>query len=124
MGLFGGSSKSKSTQNVTDNSITADLSSGDLGGSKNNIIAGGNVTYAGLSEDLANSLFGSIKDMYSTTYDFVSDAISSERRQTDNTVSAVSSAYNTGKSTWDSLQPFAIYALIAVVIVSYFRGGK
>lgn len=63
MGLFSSSSKSSSKTYVTDYStnISADFSSGELGsGAKNNIVATGDVYYAGMSEDLASNFMDSV----------------------------------------------------------------
>ena len=63
MGLFSSSSKSSSKTYVTDYStnISADFSSGELGsGAKNNIVATGDVYYAGMSEDLAGNFMDSV----------------------------------------------------------------
>ena len=83
MGLFSSKSSSKSSTSYTDNSLNlyADLSSGDLGGSDNNTIAGGSIIYdtnynmTGISEDLASKIFGTVTDIFNTSLNWVGDAI-------------------------------------------------
>ena len=76
MGLFSSSSKSSSKTYVSDYSknISADFSSGELGsGAKNNIVATGDVYYAGMSDDLAgkfmDSVTGSVNNVLNAGYD-------------------------------------------------------
>lgn len=63
MGLFSSKSSSRSTTNYYDYSrnMSVDLSSGELGGgSDNNIVATGDVYYAGMSDNLANNFLNAV----------------------------------------------------------------
>lgn len=72
MGLFSSSSKSSSTTNVYDQSqnFAIDFGGGELGGgSDKNMVAGGNITVDGLSEDTANALISAITQTNNTFVD-------------------------------------------------------
>ena len=135
MGLFSSKSSSSSTTSYADNSMnmSVDLSSGDLGaGAADNFVAGGDVYYAGLSEDLASQVFGTISKAFEKSLDWVSDAIGTNQKQTAEFVtSAVNSnaqqlqaAYNSEQATISSLKTYAFYAFMAWAFWVYFAGSK
>lgn len=81
MGLFSSKSKSTSTTNVYDQSqnFAIDFGGGELGGgSDKNMIAGGNITVDGFSEETANALISAITQTNNTfvdgSLDFVNEA--------------------------------------------------
>ena len=112
----------------TDNStkINADLSGGDLSaGASKNMIAGGNITVDGLSEDLASQIFGVVKYAYDSATNFVESAIGQADNRTQAQVNLVAEnlkeVYSGEKSTLESLKSYAVYGLLAFVAWAYFR---
>lgn len=158
MGLFSSKSKSSSSSKTTytDNSkkINVDLSKGDslAGGAGENqtIVAGGNVTYNGMSDSLAKSIFGTltntVKQTFETSLNWVSDAIGKQNEETKQylkdqsetvdqfmetqraantqTVQALQMAYNSEQATITSLKSYALYGMIAFVAWAYFGRRK
>ena len=147
MGLFGGSSKSssKSTTTYTDNSrnLNVDLSKGDTlaggGGDSQTMVAGGNLNYQynydGMSEDLAEKIFGVMTNTFKTSLDWVSNAIGKTNTQTEKTLdfvqntvssnnqqltSSLAQAYNSEQATISSMKTYAFYGLLAFVAWAYF----
>ncbi len=85
MGLFSSSSKSSSTTNLNDNSqnFAIDFGGGELGGgSDKNMIAGGNITVDGLSEDTANALISAITQTNNTFVDGSLDLMAENNKAT------------------------------------------
>lgn len=111
----------------TDNSINADLSSsGDLSqGANRNVIAGGNVTYTGLTDELAKEVISAVEDAYSGATNFIQSAIGQADNRTQSQVEFVASslkeAYSSEKNTLESLKSYAVYGLLAFVAWAYFR---
>ena len=138
MGLFSSKSKSVASTSYSDSStnMSVDFSTGDLSsGSDKNIIAGGNINYAGLSEDLASQVFGTVTDAFKTSLNWVSDAIGATQDQTKSTLEFVQqnnaqtsaqlqAAYNSEQATLSSLKTYAFYGLLAWVTWVYFKGAK
>ena len=111
----------------TDNSINADLSSsGDLSqGANRNVIAGGNVTYTGLTDELAKQVIEAVQGAYNGATNFVQSAIGQADNRTQSQVEFVASslkeAYSSEKNTLESLKSYAVYGLLAFVAWAYFR---
>lgn len=127
MGLFSSKSSSKSSTSYTDNSrnISVDLSSGDLSSSGGkNIIAGGDVKIDGLSEDLANQIFGVMDETYKTAADWVTKAVGTVNTQNEKTVAAIQQAYNSETATLSSFKSYAMYALFGFVAWAYLTKGR
>lgn len=131
MGLFSSKSSSKSSTSYTDNSINmdVDLSGGDLSsGATKNIVAGGNVTVDGLSEDLASQIFGVVKDAYNGATDWVTKALGDQQQtlltSQSETVKSLQTAYNSEQATISSFKTYALYALIGFVAWAYFGRKK
>lgn len=85
MGLFSSKSKSTSTTNVYDQSqnFAIDFGGGELGGgSDKNMIAGGNITVDGLSEDTANALISAITQTNNTFVDGSLDLMAENNKAT------------------------------------------
>lgn len=113
--------------------LQVDLSSGDLSsGANRNIVAGGNVSYQGLTDELANNVIGAVKDAYTGATNFIKDAIAQADNRTESTVESmtknfenatqsIKEAYSSEKSTLESFKSYAIYGLIAFVAWAYFR---
>lgn len=106
--------------------MNVDLSGGDLAtGANRNIVAGGNVTYQGLTDELANQVIGAVKDAYSGASNFIQSAIGHADNRTQNQVEFVASslkeAYSSEKSTLESLKSYAIYAVIGLVAWAYLK---
>lgn len=141
MGLFGGSSKSSSKTSYTDNSsnLSVDLSSGDLGGSDNNIVSQGNVNIdnrvTGITENLAKQIFGVMSDTFNSSLNWVERAIGKTNEQTQQTLGYVQNsitksnqaltqsletAYNSEQATISSMKTYAFYGLLAFVAWAYF----
>ena len=123
MGLFSSKSKSSSTTSYTDNStnMEVDLSSGDLSaGATKNIVAGGNVTIDGLSEDLASQIFGVVQNAYNEAADWVTTALGETNDNNEKNILALQTAYNSEQATISSFKTYALYALIGFVAWAYF----
>lgn len=123
MGLFSSKSKSSSTTSYTDNStnMEVDLSSGDLSaGATKNIVAGGNVTIDGLSEDLASEIFGVVQNAYDNAADWVTKALGETNDNNEKNILALQTAYNSEQATISSFKTYALYALIGFVAWAYF----
>lgn len=124
MGLFSSKSKSSSTTSYTDNStnMEVDLSSGDLSaGATKNIVAGGNVTIDGLSEDLASQIFGVVQNAYNEAADWVTTALGETNDNNEKNILALQTAYNSEQATISSFKTYALYALIGFVAWAYFE---
>ncbi len=131
MGLVSSKSKSSSSTSYTDNSINmdVDLSGGDLSsGATKNIVAGGNVTVDGLSEDLASQIFGVVQDAYNVATDWVTKALGDQQQtlltSQSETVKSLQTAYNSEQATISSFKTYALYALIGFVAWAYFGRKK
>lgn len=123
MGLFSSKSKSSSTTSYTDNStnMEVDLSGGDLStGATKNIVAGGNVTIDGLSEDLASQIFGVVQNAYDSAADWVTTALGQTNDNNEKNIVALQTAYNSEQATISSFKTYALYALIGFVAWAYF----
>lgn len=110
----------------TDKSINADLSSGDLSsGANRNIIAGGSVSYQGLTDELAGQVIGAVQDAYTGATNFIQSAIGQADNRAQNQVEIVASslkeAYSSEKSTLESLKSYAIYAVIGLIAWAYLK---
>lgn len=105
--------------------MEVDLSGGDLStGATKNIVAGGNVSIDGLSEDMASQIFGVIQGAYQGAADWVNNAIGTTNANNAKTVAAIQQAYNSEQATASSLKTFALYALVGFVAWAYFGKGK
>lgn len=123
MGLFSSKSKSTSTTSYTDKStnLQVDLSGGDLStGATKNIVAGGNVTIDGLSEDLASQIFGVVQDAYNSASNWVTTALGQTNDNNEKNIVALQTAYNSEQATISSFKTYALYALIGFVAWAYF----
>lgn len=152
MGIFSSKSKSSSTTNYTDSSqnISADFSTGSLGGApSNNIVATGDVYYAGMSDDLATNFLtavnsstdmlidGSVKfvdnsidltkevlnqgnALFNDTFQWIQQTISGVAQQTDRVTSALSQAYNSEQATHSAFKTYALYGLAGFLAWVYF----
>lgn len=106
--------------------LNADLSSGDLSsGANRNIVAGGSVTYKGLTDELAGQIISAVQDAYTGATNFIQSAIGKADNRTQSQVELVASslkeAYSSEKNTLESLKSYAIYAVIASIAWAYFR---
>lgn len=133
MGLFSSKSKSvsQSSTSYTDNSrnINVDLSSGDLASSGGkNIVAGGDVNVAGLSDDLATEIFGRIENAWTGAAEWVSVALNDQRnvlqKSNSDTVQALQAAYNSEQATITGFKSYALYALFGFVAWAYLTKGR
>ena len=149
MGLFSSKSKSSSTTNYTDNSrnLSVDLSTGELGGgSDNNIVATGDVFYAGMSDNLANNFLNAVNTstdklidgsidltkevldqgnaLFNDTFKWIQDTIGGVAQQTDRITSALSNAYNSEQATHSAFKTYALYGLAGFVAYIYFVKRK
>lgn len=125
MGLFGGSSKSSSKTYYTDNStnVSADLSSGDLGGgATDNIIAGGDVYQEGISEDLFATVFDKVNASYDKALNWVSNSIGTQQANVNQVTQALTNAYNSEQATISSFKTYALYGLVGFISWAYFKG--
>lgn len=151
MGLFSSKSKSTSTTNFYDYSknMNVDLSSGDVGGSDNNIISAGDVYYAGMSEELAKLYFNALNQttnsfidgslelvdnsvdltkkvldegnkLFNDTFGWIQETIGSSQQQTAQVTSALTNAYNSEQATFSQFKTFALYGLLGFVAWAYF----
>lgn len=123
MGLFSSKSKSSSSTSYTDNStnMEVDLSGGDLStGATKNIVAGGNVTIDGLSEDLASQIFGVVQTAYDSASNWVTTALGQTNDNNEKNIIALQTAYNSEQATISSFKTYALYALIGFVAWAYF----
>ena len=150
MGLFSSKSKSSSSTSYSDNStntnLQVDLSGGDLSsGASKNIVSGGDIYYAGLSEDLASQVFGVVADTFNSSLDWVDKAIKQNNTQTQKTLdfldsaitksnstltsnlqsstqqltASLAQAYNSEQATITSFKTYALYALIGFIAWAY-----
>ena len=124
MGLFSSKSKSVSTSTTkyedTSTNISVDLSTGDLAtGGGRNVVAGGDVVFEGISEDLAAQIFGVIQDAYSGATDWVTNALAQQSQANDKAVAALQTAYNSEQATISSFKSYALYALFGWVAWVY-----
>lgn len=106
--------------------MNVDLSSGDLSsGANRNIVAGGDVSYQGLTDELASQVIGAVKDAYTGATNFVKSAIGQADNRAQNQVEIVASslkeAYSSEKSTLESLKSYAIYAVIGLIAWAYLK---
>lgn len=106
--------------------MNVDLSSGDLSsGANRNIVAGGDVSYQGLTDELASKVIGAVKDAYSGASNFIQSAIGQADNRTQNQVELVASslkeAYSSEKSTLESLKSYAVYAVIGLIAWAYLK---
>lgn len=139
MGLFSSSSKSSSKTYYTDNSknISADFSTGELGGegARNNIVATGDVYYAGMSDDLATEFMTQVNagadrvvdaglQLYNDTFGWVQETIGSVAQQTDRVTSALANAYNSEQATHSAFKTYALYGLAGFIAWVYFVKRK
>lgn len=129
MGLFSSKSKSvsQSTTSYADYSrnINVDLSSGDLASSGGkNIVAGGDVNIDGLSEDLAQQIFGVMDNTYKTAAEWVTKAVGTVNTQNEKTVAAIQQAYNSETATLTGFKSYAMYALFGFVAWAYLTKGR
>lgn len=150
MGLFSSSSKSSSKTYYTDNSknISADFSTGELGGegARNNIVATGDVYYAGMSDDLATNFLNAVNtsantivdgsleltntvldagnQLFNDMFDWVQETIGSVAQQTDRVTSALANAYNSEQATHSAFKTYALYGLIGFLGWAYFVKRK
>lgn len=127
MGLFSSKSSSKSSTSYTDTSrnINVDLSSGDLASSGGkNIVAGGDVNIDGLSEDLAQQIFGVMDNTYKTAAEWVTKAVGTVNTQNEKTVAAIQQAYNSETATLSGFKSYAMYALFGFVAWAYLTKGR
>ena len=149
MGIFSSKSKSSSTTNYYDNSrnLSVDLSSGELGGgSDNNIIATGDVYYAGMSEDIAQNFLNAVNTstdklidgsidltkivleegntLFNDTFKWIQDTIGGVAQQTDRITSALSNAYNSEQATHSAFKTYALYGLAGFIAYIYFVKRK
>lgn len=149
MGLFSSKSKSSSTTNYTDNSrnLSVDLSSGELGaGSDNNIVATGDVYYAGLSDNLAttflkevnnsadslidggldmtNQILEASNQLFNDTFKWIQNTIGSAQAQTELVSSQLAQAYNSEQATHSAIKTYALYGLIGFLGYIYFVKRK
>lgn len=127
MGLFSSKSKSSSSTSYVDNStnMQVDLSGGDLStGASKNIIAGGNISIDGLSEDLASQIFGVVQGAYDGATNWVTEALYNQKEALQSThtetVNALQNAYNSEQATISSFKTYALYGLIGFVAWAYF----
>ena len=139
MGLFSSKSKSssKSTTTYTDNSrnLNVDMSSGDSiaggGGGGQTMVAGGDINYNGLSDNLASQIFGVMSDTFKTSLDWVSNAIGKSNEQNEKNLeyvrlnnqqaaASLSQAYNSEQATISGMKTYALYGLLAFVAWAYF----
>ena len=149
MGIFSSKSKSSSTTNYYDNSrnLSVDLSSGELGGgSDNNIIATGDVYYAGMSDNLANNFLNAVNTstdklidgslelteivlqegnaLFNDTFKWIQDTIGGVAQQTDRITSALSNAYNSEQATHSAFKTYALYGLVGFIAWAYLVKRK
>ena len=127
MGLLSSKSSSKSSTSYADYSrnINVDLSSGDLASSGGkNIVAGGDVNVDGLSEDLAQQIFGVMENTYKSAVSWVTAAVGTANTQNEKTVAAIQQAYNKETSTLEGLKSYALYALFGFVAWAYLTKGR
>lgn len=149
MGIFSSKSKSSSTTNYYDNSrnLSVDLSSGELGGgSDNNIVATGDVYYAGMSDNLANNFLNAVNSstdilidgsidltkevlnqgnaLFNDTFKWIQDTIGGVAQQTDRITSALSNAYNSEQATHSAFKTYALYGLAGFIAYIYFVKRK
>lgn len=149
MGLFSSKSSSRSTTNYYDYSrnMSVDLSSGELGGgSDNNIVATGDVYYAGMSETLADTFFKGVNEstdklidgslelteivlqegnaLFNDTFKWIQDTIGGVAQQTDRITSALQSAYNSEQATHSAFKTYALYGLAGFIAYIYFVKRK
>lgn len=149
MGIFSSKSKSSSTTNYYDNSrnLSVDLSSGELGGgSDNNIIATGDVYYAGLSDNLANNFLNAVNTstdklidgslelteivlqegntLFNNTFGWIQDTIGGVAQQTDRITSALANAYNSEQATHSAFKTYALYGLVGFIAWAYLVKRK
>lgn len=149
MGIFSSKSKSSSTTNYTDNSrnLSVDLSSGELGaGSDNNIVATGDVYYAGMSDNLANNFLNAVNTstdklidgsidltkevldqgnaLFNDTFKWIQDTIGGVAQQTDRITSALSNAYNSEQATHSAFKTYALYGLAGFIAYIYLVKRK
>lgn len=149
MGLFSSKSSSRSTTNYYDYSrnMSVDLSSGELGGgSDNNIIATGDVYYAGLSDNLANNFLNAVNTstdklidgslelteivlqegntLFNNTFGWIQDTIGGVAQQTDRITSALANAYNSEQATHSAFKTYALYGLVGFIAWAYFVKRK
>lgn len=149
MGLFSSKSKSSSTTNYTDNSrnLSVDLSTGELGGgSDNNIVATGDVFYAGMSDNLANNFLNAVNTstdklidgsidltkevldqgnaLFNDTFKWIQDTIGGVAQQTDRITSALSNAYNSEQATHSAFKTYALYGLAGFIAYIYLVKRK
>ena len=149
MGIFSSKSKSSSTTNYYDNSrnLSVDSSSGELGGgSDNNIVATGDVYYAGMSDNLANNFLNAVNSstdilidgsidltkevlnqgnaLFNDTFKWIQDTIGGVAQQTDRITSALSNAYNSEQATHSAFKTYALYGLAGFIAYIYFVKRK
>jgi len=150
MGLFSSKSSSKSTTNYYDYSrnMSVDLSSGELGseGARNNIVATGDVYYAGMSDDLATNFLNAVNtsantivdgsleltntvldagnQLFNDTFGWVQETIGSVAQQTDRVTSALANAYNSEQATHSAFKTYALYGLAGFIAWVYFVKRK
>ena len=149
MGIFSSKSKSSSTTNYYDNSrnLSVDLSTGELGGgSDNNIVATGDVYYAGMSDNLANNFLNAVNTstdklidgsidltkevldqgnaLFNDTFKWIQDTIGGVAQQTDRITSALSNAYNSEQATHSAFKTYALYGLAGFIAYIYFVKRK
>lgn len=149
MGLFSSSSKSSSKTYYTDNSqnISADFSAGSLGEpAKNNIVATGDVYYAGMSEDIAQNFLTAVNTstdklidgslelteivlqegnaLFNDTFGWIQDTIGGVAQQTDRITSALANAYNSEQATHSAFKTYALYGLVGFIAWAYFVKRK
>lgn len=119
MGLF--SSKSSSTSTTYNQSAQSSGTIGDL--STDNIITGGDYTYApdGLSDENLGALLTHEQSLFEA-------AVGSVHKSAEQAINTAADAYadatGTTKNLFESLKPFALYATTGIVLYYLLKGKK
>ena len=114
----------------TSKKVNADLSSGDLStGATRNVIAGGNVSVDGMSEELAKEVMSTVKDAYTGATNFIKNAIENSETKSDartektlaTVTQSLKEAYNSEQATISGYKTYALYGVIAFIAWAYLR---